>query len=266
MAASRQNIYNMKRNIVCLDTETTGTDKKIDKIIQLSCVKIDPDFVEIDNRNWYIIPSGDFNINPDAEAVHGISKEFLMQNGIPMKDIYEDFIEFIKDCDILTFNGNRFDIYMIYKDMSEFTNMDFLMKDRKFYDSMVLETKIFPRTLSALYKKYTLNDLDGAHDALTDVRGTIEVFRNQKNIIDTNAEFTDLLNDHDFSILSPEGSIYKKDNLIYIKFGKYKDREFIGVLNSDPNYIKWFLGTVSSYTSNVLKQYYMEYRAKLAKS
>ena len=85
-----------KNNIVCFDTETTGLSKQYDWIIQLSAVKFNRDTFEVLGEfNRYIKPAGKWEIHPDAEAIHGITKEFIETNGESIKVVGRDFLDFV---------------------------------------------------------------------------------------------------------------------------------------------------------------------------
>ena len=100
--------------LVCFDTETTGLDVQKEHIILLSMVKIEvpgeglpvTDWKTVDQRDWYILPEGEFTIPAEAEAVHHISKEFLLGHGVSLRSVYDDFKAFTKGCDMLSYNGN----------------------------------------------------------------------------------------------------------------------------------------------------------------
>ena len=83
--------------IACIDTETTGLNKNTDRIIQLSCKVFDSETGErLDSLNEYILPSGMWKINPDAQAVHNISEEFIKEH------IEEKYQVRLKDCEWMT--------------------------------------------------------------------------------------------------------------------------------------------------------------------
>ena len=96
----------MNRQII-LDTETTGLDRKSGhRIIEIGCV-------EIVNRKYtgkefhvYINPERDSD--PGALEVHGLTTEFLSDKP-KFAEIYEEFIEFVKDAELLIHNA-EFDI------------------------------------------------------------------------------------------------------------------------------------------------------------
>ena len=79
--------------LVCFDTETTGLDVQKEHIIQLSLVKVEvtgdglpvTDWKIVDQRDWYILPEGEFEIPAEAEAVHHISKAFLLEHGVSLR-------------------------------------------------------------------------------------------------------------------------------------------------------------------------------------
>lgn len=240
------------KDIVCFDVETTGLSQKEDFIIQLSMIKIDQSFNKIDSKSWYIKPVHKYEIKTTAIEKHGITKEFLEENGVSLKDIAQEILDFIEGCDFLTYNGNSFDIGFLYKDL-KLVGYDLNMEGRTCYDAFLLYKMMYPSTLEAVYKRCTGKDLEGAHNAINDVEATIDVY---KYLHELNVD----VDEGAFNIVSPEGSIRKiiidrVENLVF-SFGKYKDDEFLSVYNKDPQYVKWFLGNVASeYTFNILKKY-----------
>lgn len=249
----------MNKYVVAYDVETTGLSTQNDFIIQLSCIKLDKETLsEIDRRDWYIKPAHKYEIHPDATKTHGLTKEFIEANGKYIKEIADDFLKFIEECDFLTYNGNTFDIQFLYKDFNMF-GYDLKLEDRIFYDSYAMECTFRPRTLSYIYSDYTGKILDGAHNAIKDVEATIEIFRKQKELyLDDNWEKIDEMKEN--QLLTPDGSIRRPssttDQIVFTR-GKYKDCEFMEIYRNDPSYIKWFMENVASnYTKKVLREYY----------
>lgn len=243
------------KDIVCFDVETTGLSQKEDFIIQLSMIKVNSQFEQLDSRNWYIKPVHNYEIKPTAIEKHGITKEFLEKNGVNLKDIGQEILDFMEGCDILTYNGNSFDIGFLYKDL-KIVGYELDINDKVCYDAFLLYKMMYPSTLEAVYKRCTGKDLEGAHNALNDVMATIEVY---KSLREENIEVDESV----FNIISPENAIRRvvidgKESLIF-SFGKYKDDEFMSVYHKDPQYVKWFLGNMASqYTFNILKKYCQE--------
>ena len=72
----------MSKHIVAFDVETTGLSFKDDYIIQLSAVKFDTDFNELDVFNHYIVPyAKNWSISEEAFGKHGLTKDFIAENG-----------------------------------------------------------------------------------------------------------------------------------------------------------------------------------------
>lgn len=260
------------KNIVAYDVETTGISTHSDKVIQLSAVKFDTNFNIIDTFDNYIRPTGVWHMSEGAFNVHGISEKFLIENGRLMKEVGAEFIEFIKDCDLLSYNGNKFDIKMLVKDLRlEGYNID--LDSRVFYDSYLLEAKLNPRNLSHIYKKYTGQELDGAHNALNDVKATIEVFKHQVECF-KQQEIDDVfgyISDFDESkLLCIDGSIKRGSNpnepeqLVFAR-GKYRDIDIMEVCKKDMGYMKWFMESndTDPHTKNLVRNYYAKNRDKI---
>lgn len=253
----------MKKYLVSYDVETTGLSPQNDFIIQLSCIKVEKaTMVEVDRRDWYIKPAHAYTIDPKATEVHGLTKEFIEEHGKTIKEIADDFLGFIEDCDFLTYNGNTFDIQFLYKDFSMF-GYDLKLEGRMFYDAYAMECTFRPRTLAYIYHDYTGKILDGAHNAIKDVEATIEVFKKQKEIfLDDNWDKVDNMIEN--QLLTPDGSIRRpswNSEMIVFARGKYKDCEFMEVYRKDPSYVKWFTTNVaSSYTLDVLRGYFQKHQ------
>lgn len=86
----------MKKYILFLDTETSGLPEKWDKkynntqnwprVLQVAWIIYDSDFNEITRTNKYIYEPFIF-INRESEKIHGITPQFLRENGVNKKDV-----------------------------------------------------------------------------------------------------------------------------------------------------------------------------------
>jgi len=251
----------MNQFITAFDVETTGLSQKDDFIIQLSAIKFKKfTFEVVKELNYYIKPCIEYVISDGAFKAHGLTKEFIDEHGVSLKSIAPEFLEMLEDSDYLTFNGNRFDVNILYKDL-QMVGYEFPMAEKIFYDSYGMEVRLAPRNLSTVYTKYTGKILENAHNSLSDVQATIEVFK---------AQFESVEDDIDEwpenKLYSPEGSIRNiassgESERIVFCTGKYKDVEFMEVCKKDPQYISWFKDKVASpYTWRLLSKYYKEHR------
>ena len=235
-------------NIVCFDTETTGLDVQKEHIIQLSLVKFDTESWQvIDQRDWYILPEGQFTIPAEAEAVHHISKAFLMENGVRLRSVYDDLIAFTNGCDFLSYNGNGFDAPMLYYNLKRL-GLSFNFDGRKWFDALALERihmegKTDPETgeryhcnLTATYTRYYGHPFEGAHNSLDDVMATIEVFR--KQIEENGWAWADR---DEFGFISYDRWLVKKGDFYYLNQGAHKGDSIESMLRIDKSYLEWMV-------------------------
>jgi DNA polymerase III epsilon subunit-like protein len=257
----------MNHYIVAFDVETTGLSQTEDYVIQLSAIKFKKDtYEQVKTFDHYIRPLRAYEIKPGAFEAHGLTKEFIEENGVLLSTVADEFIAMFDDADVLTFNGNRFDVNMLYKDLLAI-GKDFPMEGKIFYDSYGIETRLNPRKLTNVYFNYTGRCLEDAHNSLADVGATVEVFKRQLEVLKEDNETGEPIEDWaENHLYSPEGSIRNAANAgekerIVFNIGKYRDQEFMTVCKTDPGYISWFKDKVASpYTWRKLTAYYKEHR------
>lgn len=231
--------------LVCFDTETTGLDVQKEHIIQLSLVKVDTDdWSVIDQRDWYILPEGAFTIPAEAEAVHHISKEFLQEHGVSLRNVYEDLLAFTKGCDFLSYNGNGYDAPILYYNLKRL-GLTFDFEGRTWYDALLLERihtagqvdengEKLHNNLTAAYTRYYGHPFEGAHNSLDDVMATIEVFKAQ-----VAAHGWDWAQRDEFGFISYDRWLYKKGNFYYLNQGGHKGDSIESMLRIDRSYLEW---------------------------
>ena len=156
----------MLREIV-LDTETTGLDpRKGDRLIEIGCI-------EIVNR----IPTGrEFHkfINPErsvpaeAEAVHGLSTQFLLDKPL-FAEVAGDFLDFIAG-DTLVIHNATFDVGFLNAELERLKLGPIAMS--RVVDTLQLARRKHPagpNSLDALCKRYGIdNSKRIKHGALMD--------------------------------------------------------------------------------------------------
>ena len=108
------NTINMNNFVLAWDVETTGLSPREDFIIQLAAARFDKTTGEVVKTNkWYIKPAHAYEISPKAQEVHGLTKEFIEENGRYFKDVAPEFFEMMEDADLLTYNGNSLEVYRV---------------------------------------------------------------------------------------------------------------------------------------------------------
>ena len=92
---------------VVLDTETTGMNKDGTiylghRIIEIGCVEVIDR--RLTGRHFHVYIQPDRLVDPEAVVVHGITDEFLKDKP-HFADIADEFIDFIKDADLVIHNA-----------------------------------------------------------------------------------------------------------------------------------------------------------------
>ena len=230
--------------LVCFDTETTGLDVQKEHIIQLSLVKFDTDSWQvIDQRDWYILPEGEFSIPAEAEAVHHISKDFLLENGVSLRGVYEELTAFTDGCDMLSYNGNGYDAPILYYNLKRL-GLKFDFEDRTWYDALVLERihtagkvdengERLHNNLTSAYTRYYGHPFEGAHNSLDDVMATIDVFKAQ-----VTAHGWEWAQREEFGFISYDRWLCRKNRTYVLAMGNSKGMSLNMV---DRGYLEWIV-------------------------
>lgn len=254
-------MINFPKDLVVLDIETTGLKVANNHIIQLSAIRLDKKLLCERNRfDVYVIPPGEWSIEPSAQEVHGYTKEFILEHGIPLADAAKDFVEFIGDCDLLSYNGIKFDIPFICSDFA-LVGQDINVRERTLWDSFLIEKILNAHTLEATYIRYTGEEATCAHNSMCDVQMTAEVFKRQ--IEKTTLEHLQE-NGLRMNMVFPEAILdLNEDQEPYFTGGKHEGELVKEVIYKDPSYITWLFNNVftrgtkdyfiSRYSSNASK-------------
>ncbi len=247
--------FNIQKPIVFFDIEATGLNVIKDRIIQLAMIKYVPGQLLPDEMVMLINP-GPVLISEDAFKVHGISAQ-MVANKPTFDQIAQKIWDFIGDSDLAGYNSDRFDIPMLMEEFAR-TGREFTLDNRNIIDVQKIFYKMEPRTLSAAYRFYCDKKLVGAHDALEDVKATVEVLKGQI-IRYKDAEYED----HDGNIINnpvvndmkslasftndsrsvdvTQRLKYNSSGEIVFNFGKYNGQKVVDVLSRDKQYYNWIL-------------------------
>lgn len=247
--------FNLRKDIVFFDIEATGLNVIRDRIIQIALIKYKPES-ELPEELTMLINPGAVLISPEAFAVHGISSEMLANKPV-FPQVAQEIMSFIGDADLAGYNSDRFDIPMLMEEFSR-AGLELNLDNRKTIDVQKIFYKMEPRTLSAAYKLYCGKTIENAHDALADVRATVEVLQGQmklyenvdyvdgdgfthptpiKNDMDAIADFT---GDSRIVDVTMKLKYDHKGNIVF-NFGKYQGQNVAQVLSNDKQYYNWIL-------------------------
>lgn len=168
---------NKTRQIV-LDTETTGLEpSQGHRIIEIGCVEMVNRRLTGNNYHQFLQP--DREIDEGAQAVHGISNEFLADKP-RFTDVVKDFIEYLDGAELIIHNA-PFDV--------GFIDHEFRLAGDEYgkvatycavIDTLVMARKMRPgkkNNLDVLCKEYEVNNAHRElHGALLDAELLAEVY------------------------------------------------------------------------------------------
>ena len=161
---------------IALDIETTGLSfLEGHKIVEVGCVELLNNFPSGKTWQRYINPE---RLMPEeAFKIHGLSDEFLSNKPV-FSDIIDDFLNFIKDSDLIIHNS-RFDLPFINYELEINNSKALDPKKNKVIDTLNLARKIHPGqsvSLDALSRRYKINIERENHGALLDAEILAEVY------------------------------------------------------------------------------------------
>jgi len=163
---------------VVLDTETTGLEvSQGHRIIEIGCVEVLHRRTTDQQYHQFLNPERE--IDAGAQAVHGISSEFLADKP-KFANIADDFIEFITDSELIIHNAS-FDVGFINAELKllghQITDINTCCK---VIDSLTMARKMHPgqkNNLDALCKRYEIdNSHRELHGALLDAQILADVY------------------------------------------------------------------------------------------
>jgi len=176
----------LTRPICSLDLESTGTSVDKDRVVQISIIKVFPDDRPREIKTRYINP--EMPIPAEATAKNHITDE-MVKDQPTFRQIARGLFEFIKGCDILSYNGNTFDIPMLYNEFLR-AGIEWDTEDILFVDSCQVFKIKESRTLEAAVEFYCGEQHVNAHDAQYDALATISVLDGQLEMYGDLAEMT----------------------------------------------------------------------------
>ena len=243
----------ISKPICFFDLETTGVNVSLDRIVEISILKIFPNGNK-ESKTWLVNPG--VPIPLEASNIHGITND-IVKNEPLFKMIASDIKSMINNCDLAGFNSNKFDIPLLAEELLR-SEIDFSLDNVATIDVQNIFHKMEQRTLSAAYQFYCGKSLDNAHSSKADTLATFEVLESQiekYNDLENNVSF---LSDFSKRVKNVDlaGFIkYNEDNIPCFSFGKHKGKTVDYVLENESGYFGWLLNAdFPMYTKKVLTQ------------
>ncbi len=160
---------------IIFDTETTGLDNRIDRIIEIGGIELLQSFPYRQHHS-YLHQSGDQKVHPDALAVHGITDEFLKDKK-PFADVVDEILDFFGDARWIAHNAT-FDMGFINAEFARIGLPPILPE--RVVDTLSMARRkhpMGPNSLDALCRRYGIdNSHRTKHGALLDSELLAEVY------------------------------------------------------------------------------------------
>ncbi len=229
----------LNRPIAFIDLETTGTNIAVDRIVEISILKIMPDET---------MRTDTFRVNPtipipaETSAIHGIFDKDV-KDSPTFKQLASELMKLLEHCDLAGYNSNKFDIPLLVEEFLR-AEVDFDIENRKFIDVQNIFHKMEQRTLSAAYKFYCHKDLIGAHGAEADVKATYEVLIAQLEKYDSlegNVAFLQKFSSASDAVDLAGRIVRDKKGIEVFNFGKHKGKPVAEIFKSEPSYYNWMM-------------------------
>jgi DNA polymerase III subunit epsilon len=265
--------FNLTRDLVFFDVETTGLNVIRDRILQIALIKYLKNGNKEQELTLLINPG--IPISEESMSIHGFTPKDLA-NKPTFQQVSKQLFDFIGNADLAGYNAARFDIPMLMEEFSR-VGVEFDINHRRIIDVQRVFYKMEPRTLKAALKFYCQKDLEDAHDALADVRATVDVFKGQlqyyegKNLLDEEGGIIEepIKNDiqviHDFTndlrlVDATQKLKYDMNGIIVFNFGKYTGQPVVDVLSKDKQYYHWIIDKeFSAQVKQTVKQLMKDY-------
>lgn len=243
----------LDRPLVVFDLEATSTNPKEARVIQVAAQRII-------RRNGKLGVSDRLSrlVNPGTS----IPQEVVDLTGItnadvadapPFGQVADALDRLIHDADLAGFNVHNYDVPLLEAEYERAGRAVPGPADREVLDVLRLEQVLMPRSLEALFERYTGQPLDGAHDAQVDVNATVQVLAAQ-------------LREHQPEDRTPSGlaSLIRGDFLddgrklkrrsdgqVEICFGKHAGKTLLDLQRDHPGYLDWMRREITALRKHI---------------
>lgn len=240
------------RDLIFFDLETTGLNVVTDRIVQIAAVKYPRGGGPPVELNQLLNPQ--MPIPAEVVAVHGIDDAAVVD--APTFPEYADELDaYLGEADLAGYNLGRFDIPVLMEEFDR-AGVRFRTDNRRVIDVQEIFYKMEPRTLAGALRFYCNRELEGAHDALNDVRATVSVLEGQLTRY-AEATYIDRDGQRHPSPIKPDveqlhqftqrpGQLDATNRLrlddageVTFNFGKYRGQRLRDVFRKEKSYYHW---------------------------
>jgi DNA polymerase-3 subunit epsilon len=247
-----ETLLSLDRPLVVFDTETTGTNPRLDRIVEIACIKVHPDGRR---EEWVRRFDPGMRIPAASTAVHRITDRDVA--GLPrFGDCASELQAFLEGCDLAGYNMTGFDLPVLRNEFHR-VGIIFDVTHRRLVDGQRIFFAREPRNLSAAARFYCEAEHDGAHGALADAVMTLRVIAGQldryadlpRSVAELHEQFCAGI-DQD---MDPEGRIRLINGEPTINFGRHRGRTLRALSREEPGVLKWILkGDFSRFVKEIV--------------
>ena len=228
----------LDRPLAVFDIESTGTNRKFDRIIDLAIVKLLPSG-KSESITFRVNP--EMPIPPESTAVHGITDDDV-KDAPPFKQIARRVAEVLDGCDLGGFNISHFDIPLLCEEFIR-AGIPFETESRRVVDAQRIFHKKVPRDLVAALAYYCGEMHLDAHDAMGDVKATVRVLEGQLEKYPDLPRDMDALdafcNPRDPTWVDKTGKFKWIGSEVVINFGKKQGQKLRDIAKLEPSFLQW---------------------------
>lgn len=230
----------LTRPLAVFDIESTGLNPRLDRIIELSIVRLEPSGSRT-VKTWLVNP--EVPIPHEATEIHGITDREVATCP-PFLFVVDEVDAFLADCDLGGYNLLHFDIPILEEEFAR-CGRDLNVNSRHVIDAQKIFHKKEPRDLTAAVRFFCGRDHAGAHGAEADALATVDVIEGQFNrYADLPTTLSEI--EREFNNLDPlnadrAGRFRWIDGDIVVNFGKKKGERLRDLAVSDRSFLKWMV-------------------------
>lgn len=234
----------LKRPLAVFDIESTGTNPRQDRIVELAIIKILPNGAR-ENHVFRVNP--EINIPAEVTAIHGITDDDVADKP-PFRKLAPMIMAILEGCDLAGFGVIRFDIPMLIEEFAR-AGLRFDDAELNIIDAQRIFHKKEPRDLSAALSFFCGKQHSGAHGAEADALATVSVLDAQLTRYPDLPKTVEELDEYCKPKRDPDwadrtGKLKWTNDEIVINFGvQKKGRSLRDLAQNDPKYLKWLLNS-----------------------
>jgi DNA polymerase-3 subunit epsilon len=237
-------MLHLKRPLVFFDLEATGTDPQEARIIQVGMQRFVPSTngAALDDTVDVLVDP-EQAVPPSVTELTGLS-EAAIREAPPFTAHVDRLARLTEDADLAGYNALAYDLPLLEAECERTGRALPGPADRVVLDPYRLEQVLRPRTLSALYERYTGAPLDDAHDALRDVEAAGRVLQHQladHDIEGTPAELADRIRG---DYLDDQRRLKNDGDSVVVCFGKHDGKTLRELQTQHADYFDWMYRTI----------------------